>query len=86
MRWRNRGNGRGSAGAAEAGGLVIGVRPDTDREAICDGLSAVLYTNMGAARNAVVAEQNPCCREVRHQWGAGATTCSEYRDIPLQVR
>jgi uncharacterized protein (TIGR00725 family) len=41
-------------GASGAGGLVIGVRPDTDPTAICDGLSAVLYTNMGEARNAIL--------------------------------
>ncbi|WP_429429031.1 LOG family protein [Nocardia sp. GAS34] len=41
-------------GASNAGGLVIGVRPDTDPTRICDGLSAVLYTNMGEARNAIL--------------------------------
>ncbi|WP_245662531.1 SLOG cluster 4 domain-containing protein [Nocardia vermiculata] len=41
-------------GASKAGGLVIGIRPDTDPTRICDGLSAVLYTNMGEARNAIL--------------------------------
>ncbi|MFI6865723.1 LOG family protein [Nocardia sp. NPDC050406] len=41
-------------GASSAGGLVIGVRPDTDPTHTCPGLSAVLYTNMGEARNAIL--------------------------------
>ncbi|WP_433208705.1 diguanylate cyclase domain-containing protein [Nocardia sp. CA-107356] len=48
------GGGRGvmavvAEGASAAGGLVIGVRPDTDPAGTCDGLSAVPYTNMGEA-------------------------------------
>ncbi|WP_405164004.1 hypothetical protein OG203_02455 [Nocardia sp. NBC_01499] len=41
-------------GASIAGGLVIGVRPDTDRGAGCAGLSAVLFTDMGEARDAIL--------------------------------
>lgn len=41
-------------GASRAGGLVIGVRPDADPTGVCDGLSAVVYTNMGEARNAIL--------------------------------
>jgi uncharacterized protein (TIGR00725 family) len=56
-------------GACAAGGLVIGVRPDSDREAICDGLSAVLYTNMGEARNAILIWSADAVIVVGGSWG-----------------
>ncbi|ONM49030.1 LOG family protein [Nocardia donostiensis] len=56
-------------GASAAGGIVIGVRPDTDRNAICDGLTAVLYTNMGEARNAVLVWSADAVIVVGGSWG-----------------
>lgn len=56
-------------GASAAGGIVIGVRPDTDRTAICDGLTAVLYTNMGEARNAVLIWSADAVIIVGGSWG-----------------
>ncbi|MBF6333862.1 LOG family protein [Nocardia transvalensis] len=56
-------------GASRAGGLVIGVRPDTDRSAACAGLSAVLYTNMGEARNAILIESSDAVIIVGGSWG-----------------
>lgn len=55
------GGGRGvmaavACGATVAGGIVVGIRPDTDREAICDGLSVVIWTGMGEARNSIIIE------------------------------
>ncbi|MEU3012226.1 dethiobiotin synthetase [Nocardia asteroides] len=55
------GGGRGvmaavARGASAAGGLVVGIRPDTDRDAICDGLSVVIWTGMGEARNSIIVE------------------------------
>ncbi|MGF0320646.1 LOG family protein [Nocardia fluminea] len=55
------GGGRGvmaavAQGASAAGGLVVGIRPDTDRHAICDGLSVVIWTGMGEARNSILIE------------------------------
>ncbi|MEU2041963.1 LOG family protein [Nocardia niwae] len=58
-----------AAGAAEADGLVIGVRPDTDRGAVCPGLSAVLFTNMGEARNAILVESADAVIVVGGSWG-----------------
>jgi uncharacterized protein (TIGR00725 family) len=58
-----------AAGASAAGGLVIGIRPDTDRERICDGLSAVLYTNMGEARNAILIWSADAVIVVGGSWG-----------------
>lgn len=56
-------------GAAASGGLVIGVRPDSDRSAVCDGLSAVLYTNMGEARNAILVWSADAVIVVGGSWG-----------------
>ncbi|QIS23607.1 dethiobiotin synthetase [Nocardia terpenica] len=56
-------------GASAAGGLVIGVRPDTDRSAACAGLSAVLYTNLGEARNAVLVWSADAVVVVGGSWG-----------------
>ncbi len=58
-----------AGGASAAGGLVIGVRPDTDPERICDGLSAVLYTNMGEARNAILIWSADAVIVVGGSWG-----------------
>lgn len=35
---------------------MVGIRPDTDRDAICDGLSVVIWTGMGEARNSIIVE------------------------------
>ncbi|MEG8182022.1 dethiobiotin synthetase [Nocardia terpenica] len=56
-------------GASAAGGLVIGVRPDTDPNGVCEGLSAVLYTNMGEARNAVLVWSADAVIVVGGSWG-----------------
>ncbi|MGV9724255.1 SLOG cluster 4 domain-containing protein [Nocardia beijingensis] len=58
-----------AAGAAAADGLVIGVRPDTDRAAVCPGLSAVLFTNMGEARNAILVESADAVIVIGGSWG-----------------
>ncbi|WP_433602578.1 dethiobiotin synthetase [Nocardia sp. CA-135953] len=68
------GGGRGvmaavAEGASVAGGLVIGVRPDTDPHGICDGLSAVLYTNMGEARNAILVWSADAVIVIGGSWG-----------------
>ncbi|RDI66260.1 SLOG cluster 4 domain-containing protein [Nocardia pseudobrasiliensis] len=56
-------------GASDAGGLVIGIRPDTDRSATCPRLSAVLYTNMGEARNAILIESADAVIVIGGSWG-----------------
>ncbi|PKV81054.1 SLOG cluster 4 domain-containing protein [Nocardia fluminea] len=43
-------------GASSAGGLVVGIRPDTNRETICDGLTVAIWTGMGEARNSIIIE------------------------------
>ncbi|MEV4237612.1 dethiobiotin synthetase [Nocardia sp. NPDC049737] len=56
-------------GASGMGGLVIGVRPDTDRSAACRGLSAVLYTGMGEARNAILIHSADAVIVIGGPWG-----------------
>ena len=58
-----------ATGASGAGGQVIGVRPDTDRSLICEGLSAVLYTGMGVARNAILVLSADAVIVVGGSWG-----------------
>ncbi|MEU0538470.1 dethiobiotin synthetase [Nocardia sp. NPDC005978] len=68
------GGGRGvmaavAEGAFAAGGLVIGIRPDTDSGSICAGLSAVLYTGIGEARNAIIVNSGDAVIVVGGSWG-----------------
>ncbi|MFF3225886.1 LOG family protein [Nocardia suismassiliense] len=56
-------------GASGAGGLVIGVRPDTERGAVCAGLSAVLFTGMGEARNAILVASADAVIIIGGSWG-----------------
>jgi len=43
-----------AAGVRAKGGLVIGVRPNDTRDGASPDLSAVIVTNMGEARTAMV--------------------------------
>ncbi|MEV0766412.1 dethiobiotin synthetase [Nocardia sp. NPDC050435] len=56
-------------GASSAGGLVVGVRPDTDPDGVCEGLSVVLFTNMGEARNAILVWSASAVIVVGGSWG-----------------
>ncbi|NUS91636.1 MAG: dethiobiotin synthetase [Nocardia sp.] len=56
-------------GASRAGGLVIGVRPDTDRSDICDGLAAVVFTDMGEARNNILICSADAVIVIGGSWG-----------------
>ncbi|WP_067892808.1 TIGR00725 family protein [Nocardia vaccinii] len=63
-----------AAGASEAGGLVIGIRPDDDLATACPGLSAVIRTNMGEARNAILVASADAVIVIGGSWG----TLSEF--------
>ncbi|MET8795942.1 LOG family protein [Nocardia sp. NPDC004568] len=68
------GGGRGvmaavADGASAENGLVIGIRPDADPSGICEGLSAVLYTNMGEARNTILVRSADAVIVVGGSWG-----------------
>ncbi|WP_459550146.1 SLOG cluster 4 domain-containing protein [Nocardia sp. X0981] len=73
-----------AAGAATAGGLVIGVRPDTDRSAVRAGLSAVVYTDMGEARNNILICSADAVIVIRHppsrRAGPPASSDTGYRE------
>jgi uncharacterized protein (TIGR00725 family) len=72
-------------GASAAGGLVIGVRPDTDRAGVCDGLSAVVYTGMGEARNAILVRSADAVIVVGGSWGTLSELALANRrgDVPV---
>ncbi|EWM19855.1 hypothetical protein [Kutzneria sp. 744] len=58
-----------AAGARSEGGLVIGVRPGDSSEDASPDLSAVLVTNMGEARNAIIVWSGDAVIAVGCSWG-----------------
>ncbi|SHF01308.1 TIGR00725 family protein [Streptoalloteichus hindustanus] len=58
-----------AAGVRAENGLVIGVRPNDSREGACPDLSAVVVTNMGEARNAVIVWSADAVIAVGGSWG-----------------
>lgn len=58
-----------AAGVRSKDGLVIGVRPDDGREPTSSDLSAVLVTNMGQARNAIIVWSADAVIVVGGSWG-----------------
>ncbi|MGW0325558.1 SLOG cluster 4 domain-containing protein [Nocardia sp. NPDC003183] len=72
-------------GASGAGGFVIGVRPDTDRNKTCEGLTAVLFTNMGEARNSILIESADVVIVIGGSWGTLSELALANRrgDVPV---
>lgn len=58
-----------AAGVRAENGLVIGVRPNDSREGACPDLSAVVVTNMGEARNAVIVWSADAVIAIGGSWG-----------------
>ncbi|GAA4215407.1 SLOG cluster 4 domain-containing protein [Actinocatenispora rupis] len=58
-----------ASGARSANGLVIGVRPNADRSGASPDLSAVIVTNMGEARNAILIWSADAVIVVGGSWG-----------------
>jgi uncharacterized protein (TIGR00725 family) len=56
-------------GATSRGGLVIGIRPTSDRTDAHPDLSAVIVTNMGEARNAIIVWSADSVIVVGGSWG-----------------
>ncbi len=58
-----------AAGARSKNGLVIGIRPNSSRDGASADLSAVIVTNMGEARNAVIVWSADAVIAVGGSWG-----------------
>jgi len=58
-----------ATGVRAKGGLVIGVRPNDSRAGACPDLSAVIVTNMGEARNAIIVWSADAVIVVGGSWG-----------------
>lgn len=56
-------------GVRERGGLVIGIRPDADKSTASPDLSAVIVTNLGEARNAVIVNSADAVIGIGGSWG-----------------
>ncbi|MFC1437509.1 TIGR00725 family protein [Streptacidiphilus sp. N1-10] len=56
-------------GARSRGGIVIGIRPDDDRAGASSDLSAVVLTNLGEARNAVLVWSADAVISIGGSWG-----------------
>lgn len=58
-----------AAGVRAENGLVIGIRPNDSTEGASPELSAVIITNMGEARNAVIVWSADAVIAVGGSWG-----------------
>jgi len=58
-----------AAGVRSAGGVVIVIRPGADRDDACAGLTAVIATGMGEARNAIIVRSADAVIAVGGSWG-----------------
>jgi uncharacterized protein (TIGR00725 family) len=58
-----------AAGARDREGVVIGIRPTDTREDSSPDLSATIVTNMGEARNAIIAWSGDAVIAVGGSWG-----------------
>jgi uncharacterized protein (TIGR00725 family) len=56
-------------GAVSRGGLVIGIRPNDSKDGAYPDLSAVVVTNMGEARNAVIVWSADAVIVIGGSWG-----------------
>jgi uncharacterized protein (TIGR00725 family) len=58
-----------AAGVRSRGGVVVGIRPGDSHEGASDDLTAVVLTNMGEARNAVVVGSADAVVVIGGSWG-----------------
>ncbi|WP_369375098.1 TIGR00725 family protein [Promicromonospora sp. Populi] len=73
-----------SAGARSADGLVIGIRPGATRDDANPDLSAVLVTNMGEARNAILVWSADAVIVVGGSWGTlSELALAKRRGVPV---
>ena len=62
-------SGAASEGAAEAGGTVVGILPDTDRAGANPNLTISLPTGMGQARNVLIVTAAESVIAIGDGWG-----------------
>src|ERR1700737_342335 len=62
-------SGAASQGAAEAGGTVLGILPDTDRAGATPNLTISLPTGMGQARNVLIVTAAESVIAIGDGWG-----------------
>ncbi len=62
-------SGAASEGAASAGGMVVGLLPDTDREGANPHLTISLPTGMGQARNVLIVTAAQSVIAIGEGWG-----------------
>lgn len=73
-----------SAGAKSAGGLVIGVRPGDSTAGANPHLDAVLVTNMGEARNAILVWSADAVIVIGGSWGTlSEMALARRRPVPV---
>lgn len=72
-------------GVRERGGLVIGIRPGSDKASASPDLSAVLVTNMGEARNAIIVWSADAVIAIGGSWGTLSEVALAKRrgDVPV---
>jgi len=62
-------SGAASEGAAHAGGVVVGILPDTDRDGANPHLTIALPTGMGQARNVLIVTAAESVIAIGEGWG-----------------
>ena len=74
-----------AAGVRSRDGLVVGIRPGDSRAGASADLSAVVVTNMGEARNAVVVQSADAVIVVGGSWGTLCELALALRrgDVPV---
>lgn len=72
-----------SEGAKQAGGLVIGVRPGPQTSDANADLDAVLASNMGEARNAILIWSAVVVIVVGGSWGTLSEALARRRPVPV---
>lgn len=70
-------------GAAEAGGVTVGVLPSDRRESANRGCGIVIATGIGRARNAVVANSVDGLIVIEGGTGTLSEMCFAYERVPL---
>lgn len=74
-----------AAGARSRNGLVIGIRPNDNKEGSSPDLSATIVTNLGEARNAVIVWSADAVISVGGSWGTLSEIALAMRkgDVPV---